>query len=127
MKISVMAGTSAATAVGSKPSRQSVCRLPHPRVIEPVRVSFLIPLAGFGGLFALGVGEHSAKSWPAVCPLSSVAEAPFGGGPANEPLVLAALPAPGTTNPRLPAPLVTSCWPVLLTELSVNMAIPPKE
>jgi hypothetical protein len=99
----------------------------HPSVIEPVRVRFLIPLAGFGGLFARGVGEQSIWSCPAVCPLSSVAEAPLGCAATNDPLVLATWPAPGIRNPTSPALVVTSCWPELLTVLSVNEAVPPKE
>lgn len=40
--------------------------VPHPRVTDPVKVSFLIPLADLGGLLVLGVGEHRAESWLAV-------------------------------------------------------------
>jgi len=57
-------------------------------VTEPVRVSFLIPLAGLGGLFVLGVGEHRVESWLDVCPLERMAEAPFGPAAANGPLLL---------------------------------------
>jgi hypothetical protein len=74
----------------------------HPIVTEPVKVRRLIPLGGFGGLFVLGVGEHRVESWLALWPLETVAEAPFGPAAANEPLVLAALPALGTIDQVVP-------------------------
>src|SRR5580704_16859859 len=103
------------------------CGVHHPMVTEPVKVRCLIPLAGLGGRLVRGVGAHSVASWLAVCPLETVAEAPLGPAPANEPLVLAELPVPGTTNPTSPAPSVTSWAPVTVTVLPVSEAFPAKE